>query len=120
VPLSKPEVDRDLAGLSPVARSAEVLRYQLLQVECALSPGGGLRAWLKLNVLAALLFGIPALLVVPIVTELVGAFAKWTAFLLQAALNVLHASLAMAAVLVIVLLLAQAVKAAGRNGRHWR
>jgi hypothetical protein len=37
--------------------------------------------------LVGLVLGIPALLVVPIVTALLGAFTSWTAFILQAVLN---------------------------------
>lgn len=45
--------------------------------------------WLRFNLLAALIIGIPALIIVPIVTFILGAFATWTAFLAAAAFNFL-------------------------------
>lgn len=97
-PIPPPVVDPDLTELSGVQRSAEVLRYKLLQLEYAISSGGGLRAWLKLNLLVSLLLGIPALLVVPIITFLLGSFVTWTAFLFQAALNILYTVLTIVAI----------------------
>lgn len=89
-PVRPPEVDPDLTDLSGIQRSTEVLRYKILQLEYELSSGGGLRAWLKLNLLVALLLVIPALLVVPVITFLLSSFATWTGFLFQAAINILY------------------------------
>lgn len=119
VPLSLPRVDTSLADLSPLRRSAEVLRYQLLRFEYALSPEGSLRAWLKLNLLVGLLLAIPALLVVPIVTALLGAFASWTAFLLQAVLNVLYAFIAIVSMVGLTLVLGWLLRFGSRQRRRF-
>ncbi len=96
--IPQPEVDPNLTELSGVERAAEVCRYKLLQLEYALSSGGGLRAWLKLNLLVCFLLGIPALFVVPVITLLLGSFATWTAFLFQIALNILYTLLTIVAI----------------------
>ena len=88
-PVERPQIDRSLVSLPPIQRSAEVLRYSLLKAEHWLSPNGRLRAWMKLNILAALFIGIPALIVVPILTYLLGQFVTWMLFLAQAARNLL-------------------------------
>jgi hypothetical protein len=71
-------------------RVTEITRFQLLQTEYMVSPGGGLRAWLRMNMLVAMIFIIPALFVVPVVTSLAGQFANLTAFLLQASMNLFY------------------------------
>jgi hypothetical protein len=74
-----------------------------LAFEYSLSPGGGLRAWLKLNTAVALFLGIPALLVVPVITVLFTAVSTWTALLLQIVLNLLYAALALMALVFVLL-----------------
>jgi hypothetical protein len=74
-----------------------------LAFEYSLSPGGGLRAWLKLNMAVALFLGIPALLVVPVITVLFTAVSTWTALLLQIVLNLLYAALALMALVFVLL-----------------
>lgn len=86
-PIERPQVDRSLAALPPIERAAEVLRYSILKAEHWLSPRGHLRNWARLNILAALFIGIPALFIVPVVTYLLGQFATWMVFLAQAAKN---------------------------------
>ena len=80
-------MDRRLAKLSTIERVAEVVRYSILRTERWLSPRGHLREWLRINILAALVIGISALFVVPILTYLLGQFATWMAFLAEAARN---------------------------------
>jgi len=92
-----------LSDLPWPQRIAEVLRYGLLAFEYSLSPGGGLRAWLKLNMAVAVFLGIPALLVVPVITVLVTAVSTWTALLLQIVLNLLYAALALMALVFVLL-----------------
>lgn len=104
VPLTKPEVDPQLPSLSALQRSAEVLRYKILQLEYAISPEGGLRGWLRLNFLLSMLIGIPAILIIPIITYLVSSFATWTGFLLQAVMNILFALVGLIAIAAIILL----------------
>ena len=86
-PIERPRIDRSLLKLSAIQRSAEVLRYSLLRAEHWLSPHGRLREWCRLNILAAIFIGIPALIIVPILTYLLGQFATWMVFLAQAAKN---------------------------------
>lgn len=91
MPVSAPMVDPDLSRMGFVPRSAEVMRFQVLRLEHALSPGGGLRCWLKLNALLALGLGIPALLLVPPITWILAGMATWSAYLAAVVLNLLLA-----------------------------
>lgn len=91
VPVPVPAVDPELARLGFVPRSAEVIRYQVMRAEHALSPGGGLRCWLKLNVLLALGLAIPAILLVPPMTAVLVAFSAWAGYLAAATLSLLLA-----------------------------
>ena len=84
-PITKPSVNRSFVRMRPLERAAEVLRYSALKTEHWLSPNGRLREWMRLNILAAFLIGIPALIIVPILTFLLGQFATWMLFLAQAA-----------------------------------
>jgi hypothetical protein len=103
IPLPCPEVDPELPNLSMIERAAEVMRYKLLQIEYTLSPEGGLRGWLKLNVLLSLLIGIPALFLVPIITYLGSSFVSWTGFLLESLTNILYCLLVLIAIGVTIL-----------------
>ena len=94
VPLDRPQVDRHLTELSAIERAAEVLRFSAYRLEYALSPGGHLRAWFKLNLLLALLLAIPTVLVMPVVTLFLGTVATWSQYLLTAAVNILLALIA--------------------------
>ena len=101
-PIEQPRVQHSLVKLPPMERAAEVLRYSAHRLEHWLSPNGRLREWLRLNLLAALFIGVPALIVVPIVTYLLGQFVTWALFLAQAARNlVLFISYALASVAMI-------------------
>jgi hypothetical protein len=51
----------------------------------------------------ALFLGIPALLVVPVITVLFTAVSTWTALLLQIILNLLYAALALMALVFVLL-----------------
>ena len=86
-PVPRPSVDPDLPDYPSVTRTAEVLRYHMLMLEHALSRGGGLRAWLKLNLLIGLVLAAPALLVVPVVTLLLSGVSAWSVFLLATVRN---------------------------------
>jgi hypothetical protein len=89
VPLEPPQVHLNFSRWPALQRGGEVLRYSLLRLEYWVSPGGGLREWARLNVAVALLLGIPALIVVPVVTVLLGQFTTWTDSLVQIAKNFL-------------------------------
>ena len=87
VPPPPPRLDPDLSSLPATARVAEVLRYSLFAIERSVSPDGGLRAWLKLNVLVALVLAVPAALVIPVVTWLLHGFTTWSQYLAKMATN---------------------------------
>lgn len=110
VPLPAPTVDPELIGMAFVPRSAEAVKFQVLRLEHALSPGGGLRCWLKLNVLLALGLAIPAILLVPPATAIIAAFATWSAYLAAVALNLL---LALVSAILIAVILSTVVSVAG-------
>ena len=96
--LPKPEVDPRLTQLPALERCAEVVRYELSQLEYAISPGGELRGWLRLNCLLALFMGIPALFFVPIITYVLGSFATLTGFLFEAVTNLFYTLLTILAI----------------------
>ena len=93
-PIDRPQVDHQLTELSAIERAAEVLSYSAYRLEYALSPGGHLRAWLKLNLLLALLLAIPTVLIMPVVTLFLGTVATWSQYLLATTVNILLALLA--------------------------
>jgi hypothetical protein len=86
-PMERPRVNRSFVKMGPLERAAEVMRYSALKTEHWLSPNGRLREWMRLNILAALFIGIPALIIVPNLTFLLGQFATWMLFMAQAARN---------------------------------
>jgi hypothetical protein len=90
VSISAPTIDRGLNEMMVLERVTEIFRYQLLQTEYMVSPGGGLRAWLRMNMLVAMVLIIPATLVVPVLTMLAGSFATLTGFLYQASMNLFY------------------------------
>ena len=109
MPLVPPVPSFDISSIPWAYRVTEVLRYAALALEYSLSPGGGLRAWLKLNLVIGIVLGITALIVVPMVTVLLAGMASWAALLLQIVLNLLYAALALMALVVVLLLIPQLV-----------
>ncbi len=61
-PVLAPRVAKDLPELAAVAQAAELVRFNVLSVEYAISPDGSLRAWtflgLRLGVLLVFFLGI--------------------------------------------------------------
>jgi hypothetical protein len=95
-PLNKPNIDNDFNNLPAIERVTEALRYNLLSIEYSISPKGGLRQWIKINLSLLLFFGIPILIFVPLATYLMGGFENISVLLenstqlvLMAAQNVL-------------------------------
>ncbi len=114
-PLAMPCVVEDLPQFGFLERSAAALSWQVLRLEYALSPSGYLRAWAMLCLKTAIVLGIPATLVVPVVTIIMAGIATWTALLATAALNML---LALVYVVLIAAILATVVSVVGvRIGR---
>ena len=88
-PLTPPRVSRDFAEMDSLERTTEVLRHSLAQLEWWLSPGGRLREWSRFNLVIGTVLGIPALIVVPVITWLLGQFANWTVLLRQIGSNLI-------------------------------
>jgi hypothetical protein len=103
VPISAPVIDSGLNALPALERITEVCRYQFLQLEYALSRGGGVRAWLRVNVLVTMALFIPAMFVIPVLTWLAGSFATLTAYLLQASVNLFYTVIGLIATVAAVL-----------------
>ena len=89
LPLKPPQTCADSTTLSAIERSAEVLRYSACRLEYWLSPGGRLRAWLRLNLLLAELLAIPSIILAPVITLFLATLASWTEYALIAAVNTL-------------------------------
>ena len=88
-PIQPPVVDPQLTQHAPIERAAEVVRYSIARAEYWLSPGGTLRGVLRLCIRAALLIGLPAIIVGPVVLLLLeGAVAA------SASLAIIAANLA--------------------------
>jgi hypothetical protein len=97
VPLTKPAIVDDFHGLSVLGRVTESIKYNISCFEYSISPKGGLRQWIKINISLLLLFGIPILIFVPLLTYLLSGFvtmseflANMTGSLLEAARNFLY------------------------------
>ena len=81
VPLPPPVVDHDLERLNWPERVAEVSRYGVLCAEYWLSQRGTLWEWLRLNLWAAIVITVAAILLIPPVTAVLKGAAEWTALL---------------------------------------
>lgn len=90
-PIPKPQIDPRLDELPSLQRIAEVCRYLCLRLEYAVSSGGTLRAWVRVNLMVLLTGIVPALLVVPLLTLLASEFTSLTGYLLHASRNLLDA-----------------------------
>lgn len=90
-----PRVDPQLVRLSVIERLAEVLLYTLRRAEHWLSPGGTLRALLRLSLKLALLTGIPACIIGPVVLLLLEGAAAASASLVTIAANLAALSISL-------------------------
>ncbi len=91
-PIAVPEVDPELPYLPAPERISEVCRYTLAKLEYALSSGGGLRAWFKLNAVIACILAVPVFTILPVVTFAFGTFATISAYLLAMTQNLFFAT----------------------------
>lgn len=96
IPLNKPIIADDFNELPTIDRVTEAFLYNILSIEYSISPKGGVRQWIKINISLLLLFGIPILIFVPLATYFMGGFetisgqfANATQLLLVAAQNIL-------------------------------
>ena len=90
-PIPMPQIDSHFDELTVLQRIAEGCRYLCLRLEYAVSSGGTLRAWVRVNLMVLLTGIVPALLVVPLLTLLASEFTSLTGYLLQASRNLLDA-----------------------------
>ena len=90
-----PRVDPQLVRLSVIERLAEVLRYTLRRAEHWLSPGGTLRAVLRLSLKLALLTGIPVFAIGPVMLLLLEGAASASASLATTAANLAAMSISL-------------------------
>ncbi len=74
LPVARPIPLIDLQSYSFLKRSAFYLHYKIRCLEFSLSSGGSLREWLKLNLLLSLIIGMPAVILIPVVTLAVTEF----------------------------------------------
>ncbi len=76
-PIQPPEVDPSLPHLNALQRAVEALRYTFLSFEHWMSPNGKMREYTRLTSIVAFLLLVPAVLVFPIVTLILGEVAGW-------------------------------------------
>jgi hypothetical protein len=95
VPLKRPVIDRDFEDLPLIERVSEAIKYNALCLEYSISPKGGLRQWLKINLSLLLLLGIPIFIFVPLATyvmsgfaDIAQQFARFTQFLLEGTVSI--------------------------------
>ena len=119
-PIALPVIDQDLSMLGALERVSEVCRYTILRLEHALSRGGRLRAWLRFSLAFAAILAIPALLVAPVVTLLLGQFVTITQFVFQAAQNIMYAVVTIIATLTMALVFVSFLQAYLEGSRRRR
>lgn len=123
-PIPMPQIDPHLDELPSLQRIAEVCRYLCLRLEYAVSSGGTLRAWVRVNLMVLLTGIVPVLLVVPLLTLLASEFTSLTGYLLQASRNLLDAVVtlieAVAALAGLFLLLRMVLGGGAGGGRRRR
>ena len=85
--IARPRVESDLSRLGPVERSAEVIRYSLCRAEYWISPNGWLREWFRINLWAAIMLAIPAVLVAPLGGYLLERMAAGSGLMAEVAKN---------------------------------
>lgn len=108
-PLEEPRpLAPEFPDLPALERTVEVIRFSAQRAERWLSPGGGLREWVRWNVRLGCLIAMPTLVLVPLLTLLLAQITTWTALLVQIATNLALAlgAMVLAAALAGVLLAA--------------
>lgn len=77
-PLVAPSLPPEFDRLPHVPRSFESVRFALARLERWLSPEGWLRAWLRLNLIIAVVLCCSAVLVLPVVGHVFAELVAWT------------------------------------------
>ena len=104
--IGRPRVEPDLSRLGPVERSAEVIRYSLCRAEYWVSPNGWLREWFRINLWAAVVLAIPALLVAPVGSYLLERVAAGSGLMAEVVHNLAQVPEALRSGVVIVAVVA--------------
>ncbi len=121
VPIPEPVLDPHLNEMTALGRTADIFLYSLFRLEFALSSGGHLRGFIRLNMMVGVLLLVPVVLVMPWLTALFASFASLTAFLMQAAMNLLYAVLSILAAVASIVAFGSALKLwLGSGGRGSR
>ena len=81
-PLAAPSLPSEFDRLPHVPRSFESVRFALARLERWLSPEGWLRAWLRLNLIIAVVLCCSAVLVLPVVGHVFAELVAWTGMIL--------------------------------------
>jgi len=84
VPLEKPVIEKDFRNISHIERITESMRYNILCLEYSISPKGGIRQWIKVNLALFILIGIPLLIFTPLITYFIGSVAEISELLFNA------------------------------------
>ena len=75
--LEKPVVDPSFTEMDALQRSAETFRYNILSGEFWLSKDGGFREYLRHYSRLALLIGVPAIVILPLIGLALTQIAAW-------------------------------------------
>lgn len=94
VVIHPPSVPAGIENMPMIERVYESFLYNLLCIEYAISPKGGLRQWLKLNFAVFLLLAIPIFLFIPLATYFFSGIADITNYIKLAIFNVLYSIVA--------------------------
>ena len=105
-PVPRPLLPLDFERLGGFQRGVEALLYAIARLERWLSPGGGLRAWLRLNLLAGLALSASAVLVLPAARHVILELVDWTGMADTVAAHVSGAVLRLPPALVVLALTA--------------
>ena len=88
-PLKPPKVDPKIESLDAIQRSAESIKHSILSTEFWVSPNGQVREWLRHNGRLAILIGIPAFVILPIITFVLWQLGVWIVMLVSIAGNLI-------------------------------
>ncbi len=80
-PVSPPKADPQIGQMDSLSRSAEAIRYSILSIEFWISPDGQAREWLRNHTRLAVLLGIPAILVMPLIGFILWQLLSWAGML---------------------------------------
>jgi hypothetical protein len=80
-PIKAPTVDREFSHLDGFTRAIESWRYTILCLEHWLCPSGALREFIRHILRLAVILLLPAFIIIPIISFVLGEFVKWMVML---------------------------------------